>query len=595
MKNIQLQWTFPLQASPEKLWPFLSNTNQMNFDLGLPAISSPPTAGTLWNGDSRFWFQWWGLSVEWEESPFEWSDGQSMKVSRRYLRGPVRQLRVELTLAPHMTGTIVTYHIEIEPAHPAAACCVQTAIFLVAKPRLTRLLYQYDHQALAVNSALVAPDHYSSVNRERLKYYQHQLEETSFSSSGVKNLLDYIERASDLDLVKMRPLALAKKWHLTKPEAIQLFLQATRLGVLNLQWDLLCPLCRGAKGRFQSLSLVNPSLHCDTCQIDFTINFDRLVELTFTPHANVRALNALEYCMGSPQRTPHIVMQSVLRPGEKRELTCPKEEGHYRLRTLQSTHRTLLQIEENGESEKTLHLTESGWRMPNLKLIPEAKITVQNETQISHVIIVERTAWSDDALTAAEATSLQIFRDFFSSEVLKHDVEISVGNLAIVFTDLKESTRLYRRLGDATAFGRVMTHFEVLKEAVRQEEGTLVKTIGDSVMAVFFRPVCALRALVQVQKKIAAMGLSLKAGLHAGACMAVNLNERLDYFGSTVNIAARLGSLSSGENVVISSTIFNDPDVQSWLKSYPEIRYQPLEASLKGLENESFSLYTIHA
>jgi class 3 adenylate cyclase len=150
-------------------------------------------------------------------------------------------------------------------------------------------------------------------------------------------------------------------------------------------------------------------------------------------------------------------------------------------------------------------------------------------------------------------------------------------------------------LGDATAFGRVMTHFEVLKEAVRQEEGTLVKTIGDSVMAVFFRPVCALRALVQVQKKIAAMGLSLKAGLHAGACMAVNLNERLDYFGSTVNIAARLGSLSSGENVVISSTIFNDPDVQSWLKSYPEIRYQPLEASLKGLENESFSLYTIHA
>jgi hypothetical protein len=75
------------------------------------------------------------------------------------------------------------------------------------------------------------------------------------------------------------------------------------------------------------------------------------VELTFTPHANVRALNALEYCMGSPQRTPHIVMQSVLRPGEKRELTCPKEEGHYRLRTLQSTHRTLLQIEENGKFE----------------------------------------------------------------------------------------------------------------------------------------------------------------------------------------------------------------------------------------------------
>jgi class 3 adenylate cyclase len=81
----------------------------------------------------------------------------------------------------------------------------------------------------------------------------------------------------------------------------------------------------------------------------------------------------------------------------------------------------------------------------------------------------------------------------------------------------------------------------------------IVKTLGDSIMAAFREPLprCALRA----QKLMNAAEenrppLSLKAGLHFGPCIAVTLNERLDYFGSTVNIAARLESLSQGDDVV---------------------------------------------
>lgn len=79
----------------------------------------------------------------------------------------------------------------------------------------------------------------------------------------------------------------------------------------------------------------------------------------------------------------------------------------------------------------------------------------------------------------------------------------------------------------------------------------MVKTIGDAVMAVFRRPGAALRVVRSAQQALAspvdgAQPLLLKAGIHYGPCIAVTLNDRLDYFGTTVNLAARLNRFSSG-------------------------------------------------
>ena len=91
-------------------------------------------------------------------------------------------------------------------------------------------------------------------------------------------------------------------------------------------------------------------------------------------------------------------------------------------------------------------------------------------------------AWTDQAATAAEVTSLQTFRDLFSREILRPGESISVGSLTILFTDLRDSTILYRQVGDAPAFGRVLDHFIVLREAITAEDGAVIKTIGDEVM-----------------------------------------------------------------------------------------------------------------
>ena len=88
-------------------------------------------------------------------------------------------------------------------------------------------------------------------------------------------------------------------------------------------------------------------------------------------------------------------------------------------------------------------------------------------------------------------------------------------------------------------------------------------------MAVFRQPSAALKAMLDAQKRVAdpATGqpLTLKAGVHVGPCIAVTLNDRLDYFGSTVNLAARLEGQSTGEDIVISSAVYDDPEVRSFL------------------------------
>jgi class 3 adenylate cyclase len=226
-------------------------------------------------------------------------------------------------------------------------------------------------------------------------------------------------------------------------------------------------------------------------------------------------------------------------------------------------------------------------------------LTLENATEEEQTFILERTAWGDQAATAAEVTALQLFRDLFATEALRPGDRINVGQMAVLFTDLRNSTRLYREIGDAVAFGAVMNHFDVLREEIAREGGAIVKTLGDAIMAVFPRPAPALRAIMKAQAALASppegtRPFILKAGLHAGPCIAVTLDGRLDYFGSNVNIAARLEPLSTGTDCVITSDVRNDPEVVALLEDTASgLAAETHEAQLKGFDNESFELWRV--
>ena len=167
-----------------------------------------------------------------------------------------------------------------------------------------------------------------------------------------------------------------------------------------------------------------------------------------------------------------------------------------------------------------------------------------------------------------------LFRTLLGEQVLPPNQSLGVQNLSIFFSDLKQSTRLYQRLGDARAYELVRAHFDIVFDAVERYGGSAVKTIGDGVMGTFFDSASALQGVAESVMGLNELNkeadlseedsLRLKVGLHTGPCIVVTLNGRLDYFGSTVNIAARLSDLAQGGEVIISKKVLDDPEAKSY-------------------------------
>ena len=100
----------------------------------------------------------------------------------------------------------------------------------------------------------------------------------------------------------------------------------------------------------------------------------------------------------------------------------------------------------------------------------------------------------------------------------------------------------------------VSAYFEEVTGELLRNNATIDKYIGDAVMASFGDPANAVKAALAMQAAIADFGqeghdLVLKLGVHMGPSVMVTLNDRLDYFGSTVNMAARLESQSAGGDI----------------------------------------------
>ncbi len=192
-------------------------------------------------------------------------------------------------------------------------------------------------------------------------------------------------------------------------------------------------------------------------------------------------------------------------------------------------------------------------------------------------------------LSAKRLLSTQTFRDLFRSEKVPIDESLQLRDLTFLFTDLQGSTAMYDRIGDATAYNLVRLHFDTLEDAVREAGGAVVKTVGDAVMATFTEPADGLRAAIamvarlEAHNRSASTALGLRVGLHRGPAISVTLNDQVDYFGQTVNIAARVEGLASAGEVALSEEVFRDPAVAAMLEGRPVERVKGL---MKGVQDE---------
>jgi class 3 adenylate cyclase len=571
LQEFHFSWQWDLQSSPEAIWPYAADTNRFNRDTGQPEIEMLDNV----QGIKHLRMKLPIIKVEWEEEPFEWTYPYSFGVLRTYSKGPINEMRVQVNFHPSAEGgTRILYQTWIKADNILARLAIPFVIGVLAKKRFEKALRKYDR--LVGNTSNVDPvldisrqSGLSSGGRARFKSLSEALIQQGTDSNLVTHLEEFLDHADDLSLQRIRPYALADHWGVNRRAVLEMFLRATRAGILDMSWDLLCPSCRGTTEGHTNLGDVRGQSHCNTCQIDFTVNFDHNIEVIFRPNPSVRPVELeAAFCVGSPQLQPHVVMAQTISALHSLPMNLQLEPGRYTLRASKVAGSISLFADADGLAQTDLRVTQYGWpaEQGHVSLLPTLNLI--NATEVDQTFLLERTAWSDQAATAADVTALQVFRDLFASEVVRPGEEISIGSITLLFTDLRDSTRLYRKIGDASAFGRVREHFEVLEQAVASEGGSIVKTMGDSVMAAFRQPVAALRAVWNAQSEIAQRGepmLWLKVGLHKGPCIVVNLNDRLDYFGSTVNITARLPGFSQGGELILSEAIYDDPEVQGFL------------------------------
>jgi class 3 adenylate cyclase len=202
------------------------------------------------------------------------------------------------------------------------------------------------------------------------------------------------------------------------------------------------------------------------------------------------------------------------------------------------------------------------------------------------------------SLTAKRLFACQTFHDLFHAEVFRESEGFGVKDVTILFTDLKSSTQLYQQIGDLNAFALVREHYGVLNKAILNQHGAVVKTIGDAIMATFNQPVEAVGAGLEMLKELRKLNqashrgdLILKIGIHRGAAISVNLNESIDYFGQTVNIASRVQSSAGREEIFLTEGIYCSAGVQDLLHGQ-HCQTEPVQVQLRGIE-EQVKIYKV--
>ncbi len=449
-----------------------------------------------------------------------------------------------------------------------------------------------------------------------------------WSPRVIAKLEGHIRSADDEALFRINPLTFAREKNLAEDEAIDLCLHATSCGLLTIDWLLLCPKCSCVVESFASLKSVHNRYQCPLCLTEYEAILDDFIAVTFTvspdlrdiPYLHPERLSAHDrlFKLGGtrdgrlPDGTPFVDVQIAvtratvdLPPGETAQVDVVVDEGTVLGVTREGRAAILYPVDGPPitQSQRFDIIFGEKVRKHAARKVAPGSMTfaVQNVTDEQGTFCLAVLPPGMELghapiqfvpfLTGKRLLTTQTFRDLFRSEVIRASEGIGVRDIALLFTDLKGSTTLYDEIGDLNAFALVQQHFDRLQEVTVRHGGAVVKTIGDAVMATFAEPEAAVRAAVDMLHEINSFNrglpgkeLLLKIGIHRGASIAVTLNDRLDYFGQTVNIASRVQALADANEIYLSRDVYELPGIAELLQA--SFSVEPQCANLRGIHEE---------
>jgi class 3 adenylate cyclase len=551
--TIEFFWAFNIKASASEVWGIISDTSRFNRELGL----SPRTEEEI-EGKNHVSTTIMGMPQKWIEEPWSWIANRTIGLRRNYSLGIAKEVQSVFHISEEKgESTVYIYFGWIPKSLFWQAFLQVTGPILKNKfhKAFVKIETRLKNPARTTAAFSVLPTPLEKTKKKHLEFLKAKLLAKKLDAKIVSLLCRHVELADDLDLASIRIPPLAREWGLEVNQLLVVALHATREGLLNISWKVICPHCRGSRYAAGTLGEIPAEAECNVCEVTFSTGDEDRVEVFFTVQAAVREVRELIYCAAEPAKKSHIKVQQLLDTKFPLIDGLDFPEGKYRVRY--------------GSEQKifTVSHLAPGNRLALRSWESEASIRSPFALDFSlsarggGLLVVEEMWWRKDILNPSDLLSLWEFRELFPAEQLQNDTALHLGNQAILFTDIVGSTQFYNLVGDSQAFAKVHQHFQELFAEVRARGGVVVKTIGDAVMASFPVPGDAVAAAVAIQEKFPSnredTSIRLRISVHCGLVIAVRLNTGIDYFGSTVNLAAKIQSCAQGGEIALSDTVFN--------------------------------------
>jgi class 3 adenylate cyclase len=543
-----------------------------------------------------------GLDLEWIEPPYQWIEGAMVEGLRRFRKGPLDAggFRVLLEDADKGTtrlkarayvdsGWLVGQLQKFKFSSALDRYFEGIASVLAGKGTKTASLEEpavtQARRLLAGGYAEATSGPITPADSMQLDARAARLRERPVKNEITEKVIALLRERPDEEVSQIRPFELARTWGLDRRDVLRAFLYATEVGLTDLSWQINCPVCRVGASVKGSMGDLGSSAHCGACEIDYEVDFAQHVEAVFPVSEAVRRVSPSLYCASSPAFLPHVLAQLRLDPDTDLTHAMEIPAGGLHIRTLWKRRTADVSLHDRPAkllvtvTDDAITATASG------DTHDRTQVTVKNASKSEIAILFERSAWSADAVLGTAIASMPEFANLFATEAPAAGVELKVGHVALLFSDLTGSTALYEKVGDAKAFAIVEDHFRIAEAEIARHGGAIVKTMGDAVMASFATLDEAARASLAMIRahdaKYQSMGLGVKIGIHAGPSLMVRANERLDYFGTTVNVSARLQAQAAASEVVLTAENARAPGLRAILADLPERRF---DAHLKGIK-----------
>ena len=427
-RTVRLRWRVHTTAPQGATWAAFSDTDRFNrlAGLGLRFEQQPkPDGSVARTGRTRHL----GLLLTWREDPVRYDAPHSFRIERTYDNGPVSRTASTLHLTVDETGTAIAMETELWPRRGFLRALVEVDARATLQPRLARALR-------AVVAALdkgqpvpdAAPPPLGKEARRRLDTAAALVQPPALADFLHGFLIDAPLAQQD----RMHPMALARHWRRPLPEVVLACLDGVRSGLLALRWELLCPSCKLPNATSAALTLRPGHVHCTSCQIAYDASFPDSVAVVFRPAPAIRAFELPIDCLSSPGRTPHLIAQAPLNPGDDVAWQVSLLPGHYALRTVPPTETASLLVAESRPDthpigDLSLVLSTAGLQ-PAILRATSGRVTLRLRSKLALPVqlLVERRWQAPDVMTAGELFEIPGVTDRLPPEALAPDVAAQV-------------------------------------------------------------------------------------------------------------------------------------------------------------------------